>query len=102
MLASLRSNASIATKPIQRAMLGLSVAYATAGLFIDKPVIVPHFLSGLGASLLLLAAGSLPLLISVIFAALWADRLGRFERRLLLLGAGVASLILLPLLSLVF
>lgn len=101
MLTGLQSIPTTVMKPTLRALLGLAIAYVTASIVMDRTVIVPSLLSGLTPSLLLLIAGSSPLLVLLMLSSLWADRLNFSERRSLLLGAGAASVILIPLLSLV-
>lgn len=86
---------------IHQIVFALALLYAATSVVVDALAPRLHLLVGLRASLLLFAAGSSPLAVLLIFGATQADRLGRPERRALLVGAGASALILVPLLSLV-
>ncbi len=102
MMQSLRLKADIGFSQVVYAVFASALIYATAGATEVWRISSFHLVVGAEHALALLAAGLAPLAVIALFLALNRGKLGAGERRACFVGAALTSLILLPLLRLVF
>lgn len=86
---------------IVRPVLASAFLYAAIGAV--EAVISPprHLLFGIERAFILLGAGLAPLIVILLFLAVYRGRLTPGETSACLIGTGITSLVLLPLLGLI-
>ncbi len=102
MMRSLRLRPDLCFSQFVYAVLASALIYAAAGATKAWRISPFHLVIGAERALALLAAGLAPLAVIVLFLALNRGKLVAGERRACFFGAALTSLILLPLLRLVF
>ena len=94
-----KSNISLAQ--VAHAVLTTAVLYSSVGV-VEAMISPPrHVLLGIGRAFILLGAGLAPLVVILFFLAVYRGKLTPGELRACVIGTGITSLVLLPLLGLV-